>query len=204
MVKILQDLKMTVIASLVLTVVLIIVLWAWYPGAFPKFEHKWWTHLFRWMHVAGGIMWIGHLYYFNFTQAPTVPKIPPELRPAIPRFILPEALFWFRWGAMWTIITGLILAWMSGYIGEAILLGLTSGQAAHTSIGIGMWLGAIMWFNVWFIIWPNQKKVMGLTPADDAAKAAAGRTASLVSRANTLLSLPMLYCMTSLSMPKLF
>jgi uncharacterized membrane protein len=204
MVKILQDLKMTVIASLVLTVILIIILWAWYPGAFPKFEHKWWSHLFRWAHVAGGVMWIGHLYYFNFTQAPTVPKIPPELRPAIPRYILPEALFWFRWGAMWTIITGLILAWMMGYIGDAILLGLSSGQAAHTSIGIGMWLGAIMWFNVWFIIWPNQKKVMGLTPADDAAKAAAGRTASLVSRANTLLSLPMLYCMTSLSMPKLF
>ena len=204
MVKILQDLKLTVIASVVLVIALIVILLLWYPGAFPKFDHKWWTHLFRWLHVAGGVMWIGHLYYFNFTQAPTVPKIPAELRPAIGKFILPEALFWFRWGAMWTIVTGLILAWMSGYLGDAILLGFTSGSAAHTSIGIGMWLGTIMWFNVWFIIWPNQKKVMGLTPADDAAKAAAARIASLTSRANTMLSLPMLYAMTSLSMPKLF
>ena len=160
-------------------------------------DYQFWTFIFRWLHILSGVMWIGHLWYFNFTQAPTVPKIPMELRPAVTRFILPEALFWFRWGAMATIVTGLILGHMSGWLGPAIKIGFHEGSPHVTAIGIGMWLGTIMWFNVWFIIWPNQKKVLGLVEASDDAKKAAARTASLTSRVNTLLSIPMLYCMVA-------
>ncbi len=160
-------------------------------------SYAWWTFAFRWLHVMSGIMWIGHLWYFNFTQAPTVPKIPMELRPAIGKFILPEALFWFRWGAMATLVTGLILAWMMGELGQTIRIGIGDHNAHMTSIGIGMWLATIMWFNVWFIIWPNQQKVIGLKPASDDEKKAAARLASLTSRVNTMLSIPMLYGMTS-------
>lgn len=160
-------------------------------------SYEWWTFFFRWLHILSGVMWIGHLWYFNFTQAPTVPRIPQDLRPAITRFILPEALFWFRWGAMATIVTGLILAAMMGELAQAIRLGIGDHNARWTAIGFGMWLGAIMWFNVWFIIWPNQKKVMGLTDATDDEKRRAGRVAGLASRVNTMLSIPMLYCMAS-------
>jgi len=158
----------------------------------------WWNLCFRWLHVLSGIMWIGHLYYFNFTQTPTVPKIPAELRPAIPRFIMPEALWWFRWSAMSTIFFGLLLALMNHYLGQAIIIGIGSHSAHITAIGIGMWLGTIMWFNVWFIIWPNQQKVLGMVevPAEERPKAA--RIAGLASRINTLLSIPMVYCMTSI------
>jgi uncharacterized membrane protein len=124
-----------------------------------------------------------------------MPKIPDELKPAIGKHIAPVALFWFRWGAMATIVTGLILAHLNGYLGQALSLGLGGGKI--TAIGIGMWLGIIMWFNVWFIIWPNQKKALGLVDADDAAKAKAARTAMLTSRINTLLSIPMLLAMTN-------
>jgi uncharacterized membrane protein len=142
-------------------------------------------------------MWIGILWYFNFVQIPTMPKIPDEQKPAIGKFIAPEALFWFRWGAMATIVTGLILAMLNGYLIDAITLGTTSGALGHTMIGIGMWLGTIMWFNVWFIIWPAQKKALGIVEADAAAKAAAGRTAMLFSRTNTMLSIPMLFAMVA-------
>jgi len=155
----------------------------------------WWTLCFRWLHILSGVMWIGHLWYFNFTQAPTVPKIPMELRPAIGKFILPEALFWFRWGAMATIVTGLILAYLLGNLGPALSLGVGAHSLPTTGLGFGMWLGIIMWFNVWFIIWPNQKKVMGMTEATDDEKKRAARTASLTSRVNTMLSIPMLYGM---------
>ena len=194
MAKILQNLTNTIIASVVLVVALMIILVVWHKQG-AGFDRTWWSFLFRWLHVAGGVMWVGILYYFNFVQIPTVPKIPQELRGAITKFIAPEALFWFRWAAMWTIVTGLILAWLNGYLGNAILIGLTDGVPKHTAIGIGMWLGAIMWFNVWFIIWPNQKIALGMVQADDAAKAKAGRTAMLFSRTNTMLSLPMLYAM---------
>jgi uncharacterized membrane protein len=159
---------------------------------------EFWAFVFRWLHVISGVMWIGHLWYFNFTQAPTVPKIPMELRPAVTKFILPEALFWFRWGAMATIVTGLITAYFFGELWPAIKLGFgePSPHKHFTAIGFGMWLGTIMWFNVWFIIWPNQQKVIGLVAASDDEKKIAARTASLTSRLNTLLSIPMLYCMT--------
>jgi len=148
----------------------------------------------RWLHVFFGILWIGHLYYFNFTQIPTMPKIPAELKPAVSKYIAPEALFWFRWGAALTVVTGLLIAWRAGYLAQAMLL---QGEGGMLLIGIGMWLALIMAFNVWFIIWPNQKKALGIVAADDATKAKAASTAMMFSRTNTLLSIPMLYCMIS-------
>ena len=158
---------------------------------------EYWPFFFRWLHVLSGVMWIGLLWYFNFVQIPNMGKIPDEQKPAISKVIAPSALFWFRWAAMATIVTGLTLAWMNGYIVDAIALGITGGEAGHTAIGIGMWLGAIMWFNVWFIIWPNQKKALGIVEVSADEKAAAARTAMLFSRTNTLLSIPMLFAMVS-------
>jgi len=126
-----------------------------------------------------------------------MPDIPAELKPAISKYIAPEALFWFRWAALFTVLTGLALAWARGYLLEALSLGAVSGfvSAQHTFIGVGMWLAVIMFLNVWLFIWPNQKIALGMVEADDAAKAKAGRTAMLFSRTNTLLSLPMLVTM---------
>jgi uncharacterized membrane protein len=144
----------------------------------------------RWLHTFFGIMWIGHLYYFNFTQIPTMPKIPAELKPGVSKYIAPEALFWFRWGAALTVLFGVIIAWRAGYLVEGLMLGET-----YRMIGIGMWLALIMAFNVWFVIWPAQQKALGLVEADDATKAAMAARAMMFSRTNTLLSIPMLYCM---------
>ncbi len=191
---ILGSLRNTVIAGFVLTAIIIIVVAA--TVSTPSFGHAWFAFFFRWLHVISGIMWIGHLWYFNFTQMPSMPKIPDEQKPAISKVIAPEALFWFRWGAMATIATGLILAAMNGYLVDAILLGITD-SGYSTPIGIGMWLGTIMWFNVWFIIWPAQQKALGLVEADADTKKKAARTAMLFSRTNTLLSIPLLYCMVA-------
>ncbi len=155
-------------------------------------DHQWWSFIFRWLHVASGVMWIGLLWYFNFVQTPSMPKIPDEQKPAVSKVIAPAALFWFRWGAMSTIVTGLILAGMNGYLVQALSL-----QKGVHAIGLGMWLGAIMWFNVWFIIWPNQKKALGIVQVDATAKAAAAKMAGMTSRINTMLSIPMLYCMVA-------
>ena len=152
------------------------------------------SFIMRWLHVLCGVMWIGILWYFNFVQIPTMPSIPDELKPAIGKHIAPEALFWFRWGAMGTIITGLILSHLNGYLVEALSF---SGGPKEIAIGIGMWMGIIMWFNVWFIIWPAQKKALGIVDAEPDVKAASARTAMLFSRTNTLLSIPMLYAMVS-------
>ena len=152
--------------------------------------------LFRYLHILSGVMWIGLLWYFNFVQIPNMPKIPDDQKPAIGKVIAPAALWWFRWGAMATIVTGLILAGLNGYIHDALALGITDGGTS-TAIGIGMWLGAIMWFNVWFVIWPNQKRALGIVEADAASKAKSARTAMLFSRTNTMLSIPMLFCMVS-------
>ena len=148
--------------------------------------------MWRWAHVICGIMWIGHLYYFNFTQIPTMPKIPAELKPGVSKHIAPVALFWFRWGAAGTVATGLVVAIQAGYAHQAFTL-----QSPYRTIGIGMWLAVIMAFNVWAIIWPNQKKALGIVEADDATKAKAATTAMMFSRTNTLLSIAMLYCMIS-------
>jgi len=146
----------------------------------------------QWLHVFFGITWIGLLYYFNFVQTPTMPTIPAELKPGISKYIAPKALFYFRWGAAFTVLTGLLLAWSYGELVEALTL-----QPSARLIGIGMWLALIMAFNVWVIIWPNQQKVLGLVAADDAAKAKAAATAGMASRLNVLLSIPMLLAMTN-------
>ncbi|WP_028970793.1 urate hydroxylase PuuD [Sphingomonas sp. URHD0057] len=146
----------------------------------------------QWLHVFFGITWIGLLYYFNFVQTPTMPTIPAELKPGVSKYIAPKALFYFRWGAAFTVLTGLLLAWSYGELVEALTL-----QPSARLIGIGMWLALIMAFNVWVIIWPNQQKVLGLVAADDAAKAKAAATAGMASRLNVLLSIPMLLAMTN-------
>ena len=166
-----------------------------------------WESTLRWLHVLVGIMWIGHLYYFNFTQIPNMPKIPDEQKPAIGKVIAPAALFWFRWGAMATLVTGVLLAMNQGYLLQAYTLGGADDPSfavpKHILIGIGMWLATIMWFNVWFIIRPNQQKALNIDNKypnlDAAAKAAAGKTAMLFSRTNTFLSVPMLVAMTGAS-----
>lgn len=186
MAAILQSLPRTIISGFVLVVLVFLLI------GDTSYDMLFWSFLFRWLHVLSGVMWIGLLWYFNFVQIPNMPNIPDDQKPAIGKVIAPAALFWFRWGAMATIITGLILAMISGYLIEAITL---SGNG--TIIGIGMWLGTIMWFNVWFVIWPNQKKALGIVEADADTKAKAARTAMLFSRTNTLLSIPMLFCMVA-------
>jgi uncharacterized membrane protein len=151
-----------------------------------------WLGLFQWLHVFFGITWIGLLYYFNFVQTPTMPAIPADLKPGVSKYIAPSALFYFRWGAAFTVLTGLILAYLYGEE-QALLL----NDPSNRLIGVGMWLALIMAFNVWVIIWPNQKKVLGLVQADDATKAKAARTALIASRTNVLLSIPMLLAMTN-------
>ena len=150
--------------------------------------------ILRWLHLFFGITWIGLLYYFNFVQIPTMPKIPAELKPGVSKHIAPAALFFFRWSAALTVLTGLLVAWLAGYIVQALTL-----EQPYLLIGIGMWLALVMAFNVWFVIWPNQKKALGIVPAEDAVKAKAATTAMMFSRINTLLSLAMLYCMVNFS-----
>ncbi len=194
MAAILTSLRNTVITGFILTVVMLILVGAFVSA--PGFDQAWWAFFVRWLHVLSGVMWIGILWYFNFVQIPSMPKIPDEQKPAIGKVIAPEALFWFRWAAMSTIVTGWALATMNGYINEALALGFTDGGAS-TAIGIGMWLGIIMWFNVWMIIWPNQKRALGIVEADADSKAKSARKAMLFSRTNTVLSFPMLYCMVA-------
>lgn len=160
-------------------------------------DYNWLAFFVRWLHVLSGVMWVGLLWYFNFVQIPSMPKIPDEQKPAVSRVIAPAALFWFRWAALSTVITGLLLALLNGYLVPALTLGIVSGAAKHTAIGIGMWLGLIMAYNVWMIIWPNQQKVLGLVEATAEEKKAAARIALLTSRFNAMLSLPLLYFMVA-------
>lgn len=194
MAAILTNLRTTVIAGFVLAVLLLLLFVSW---GVTLASHEFGAYFMRWLHVLSGVMWIGLLWYFNFVQIPNMPNIPDDQKPAIGKVIAPAALFWFRWGAMATIATGLILAAMSGYLIPALTLGLTDGVPKHTAIGIGMWLGTIMWFNVWFVIWPNQKVALGIVEAEADAKPKAARTAMLFSRTNTLLSIPMLFAMVA-------
>jgi uncharacterized membrane protein len=195
MAAILQSLGRTVVAGLILAALIIIVVGAATGHFISIGTNAYWTFFMRWLHIMSGVMWIGMLWYFNFVQTPTMPTIQPvEHRAAITKFILPNALWWFRYGALATVVTGLLLAWMNDYVGQALIL-----RREYIGIGIGMWLALIMAFNVWFIIWPNQQKVMGLVEASADDKAKAARTAGMTSRINTLLSIPMLYCMASQS-----
>lgn len=195
MAAILTNLRTTVIAGFVLAVLMLLLFVS--SGEVQIASHEFGSYFFRWLHVLSGVMWIGLLWYFNFVQIPNMPNIPDDQKPAISKVIAPAALFWFRWGAMATIITGLIVAAMSGYLVGALTLGATDGVAKSTAIGIGMWMGIIMWFNVWFVIWPNQKIALGIVEADADAKPKAARTAMLFSRTNTLLSIPMLFAMVA-------
>jgi uncharacterized membrane protein len=187
-----QNLRNVIIAGFVLAAVIFWIIVR--PGAF---DYNYTAFFFRWLHVLSGVMWIGLLWYFNFVQTPSMPKIPDDQKPAVTKVIAPAALFWFRWAALSTVVTGLILAGLNGYLAQALSLGLSDGVAKHTAIGIGMWFGLIMAFNVWFIIWPNQQKVLGLVEATADQKKEAARLAGIASRFNTLLSIPMLYAMVS-------
>ena len=191
--QILQSLNKTLLAGLILLIAIVLIVGS-VSGSPIQFTPVWTSFLFRWLHVACGIMWIGLLYYFNFVQIPSMPKIPDEQKPAIGKVIAPAALFWFRWSALATVVTGLVVASLQGYLHTAFTL-----QPGFVAIGIGMWIALVMAFNVWFIIWPNQKKALGIVVVEPEAKARAARLAMLTSRTNTLLSIPMLYMMVAQS-----
>ena len=185
-----QSLGRTVLAGIVILLVMMGI-----ANTFGMMsEHGYWQFFMRWLHILSGVMWIGLLWYFNFVQTPSMPQIPNEQKPAVSKVIAPRALWWFRWAAAATVVTGLLLAWMGGFIVQALTL-----QPGARAIGVGMWFALVMAFNVWFIIWPNQKKVLGIVPAEAPAKAAAGKLAGMASRFNTMLSIPMLYCMAAQS-----
>ena len=193
--NILSSLSKTIHTSLILAIILFVGLY-FDVGGFD-FDRTFWSWFFRLIHVIVATMWIGLLWYFNFVQIPNMAKIPDEQKPAIGKVIAPAALFYFRWAALLTVITGLILGTINGYIHDAMLLGINSGGGRDTAIGIGMWLGLYMAFNVWFIIWPNQKRALGIVDCDPDKKAKSAKTAMLFSRTNTLLSLPMLLSMVA-------
>ena len=195
MISILQSLSKTIHLSLVIAILLFVGLY--FLGGEWAFDQIFWSWLFRYAHVLAGIMWIGLLWYLNFVQIPSMPSIPDEQKPAIGKVIAPKVLFWFRWAAFATILTGLIVAYLNGYLHQAMTLGIGDGVGKHTAIGIGMWLGLIMAYNVWFIIWPNQKKALGIIESSPEEKAKSAKTAMLTSRVNTLLSIPMLLTMVA-------
>ena len=185
--SILTSLGRTVLAGFVLLALIVLAL----GGNFASLEL---SFLFRWIHVTVGIMWIGLLWYFNFVQIPSMPKIPDEQKPAISKVIAPTALFWFRWAALFTVVSGVILALLNGYAHQAFTL-----QAPFRAIGLGMWIALVMAFNVWFIIWPNQKRALGIVAVEPDVKAKSARVAMLTSRFNTMLSVPMLFLMSAQS-----
>ena len=195
MINLLSSLSKTVHFSLGLAILLFVGLFYMNDGI--AFDTLFWSWFFRYIHVIVAIMWIGLLWYFNFVQIPNMSKIPDEQKPAIGKVIAPAALFYFRWAAALTVLTGLILALLNGYLHDAMTLSFGSGITKHTAIGIGMWLGLIMAFNVWFVIWPNQKRALGIVDCDPELKAKSAKTAMLFSRTNTLLSLPMLLSMVA-------
>ncbi len=195
MTSLLQSLSKTIHASLAIAIVLFFALY--FGGDGFDFDRYFFSWLFRYVHVIAGTMWIGLLWYFNFVQIPSMPNIPDEQKPAIGKVIAPKALFWFRWAALATIISGLIVAYLNGYLHQAMTLDLSTGFEKNTAIGIGMWLGIIMAYNVWFIIWPAQKKALGIVECTPEEKAKSAKLAMLISRTNTLLSLPMLMLMVA-------
>jgi len=194
----LSNFRNTIIVSVILALVIVFGF-----GHSPQgFDAAYFQAVFRLMHVFFGILWIGLLYYFNFVQIRVMPQIPAELKPAVSKYIAPEALFWFRWAALATWVMGVILAIARGYFAEAATLGLWGGyergvDMGFTFIGLGMWLATIMFLNVWGVIWPNQKRALGIVTVDDASKARSARVAMLASRTNVLLSIPMLLAMTA-------
>jgi uncharacterized membrane protein len=195
------NLRNTVIAGFVIALLVFLVYFKLQGFNGPLF----WPFLARWLHVISGVMWIGLLWYFNFVSTPTTPKIPAELRPALGKFITPAALFWFRWAAMATLVFGILLAWLNGYLVQMYTLDATEGfvNPAYVNIGIGAWFATIMWFNVWFIIWPNQQRALNIDnkypDLPQPQKDASAKLAGMTSRINTMLSIPMLFCMVGAS-----
>lgn len=199
-----SNFRNTIVASLILAA-LFVAAFGWFaPG---QYDLNFVVAVLRWAHVACGILWVGLLYYFNFVQLRVMPDIPAEMKPAVNKYIAPEALFWFRWAALLTVLLGLTIAGHRGYLVQTLSLGF--GTCGHqgivlaqapvpqfTLLGVGMWLGIVMMFNVWGVIWPAQKIVLGLKAASADRKASAARRAMVFSRLNTLLSLPMLVAMT--------
>ena len=184
----------TVGAGVVLLIVIVVVIGA-VTGQMTKIDHAWGTFVMRWLHVLSGVLWIGLLWYLNFVQVPTMPSIPAENRVAISKYIAPNVLFYFRWAALATVITGLLLAFMQGYLVQALMF-----QKGFIMIGTGMWMALIMAFNVWFVIWPAQQKILGIGNGVNATaeqKAAAAKPALYASRFNTMFSIGMLYCMVA-------
>lgn len=197
MAGLLQNFRNTIIVSVVLSLILV----AGYRVHHGSADAIFWQGVFRLIHVFAGILWIGLLYYFNFVQIRKMPEIPAELKPAVSKYIAPEALFWFRWAALATVLMGLAIAGSRGYLAETLTLGFVGGynpalDMQYALLGLGMWLGIIMMLNVWGIIWPNQKRALGIVEADADTKAKSARMAMLGSRTNLLLSIPMLASMS--------
>jgi len=188
MASFLNDLRLTISLSLILSTLFISLII--YLGDFQEII-IFWIWFLRLLHVIAGIIWVGLLFYFNFIQIPNMVKIPDNQKSAISNIIAPSALFWFRWSAMATIIFGIMLAYFQGYIVEAFTLSET-----HWVIGIGMYLGIIMFLNVWLVIWPNQKKVLGIIKVEENEKKLSSKRAFNFSRLNLVLSIPMLISMT--------
>ena len=188
MTKLFQSLLHTIIAGVVLLIAIVLI-----ANQPTKLDHAWGAFLVRWLHVLSGIMWVGLLWYFNFVQMPSMPQIQDEQKPAVSKVIAPVALFWFRYAALATVVTGLLVAFMNGYLKQALTL-----EVPFAAIGIGMWIALIMAFNVWFIIWPKQQIALGLVEvAQSDEKPKAAKIAMITSRANTMLSIPMLYMMVA-------
>jgi uncharacterized membrane protein len=192
MAKFFGNLHLVLVTGLVLAIVVMMAFVGWTGEGAREVTND----VFRWLHAFFGILWIGLLYYLNFVQVPTMPSIPAELKPAVVGHIAPRVFFFFRWAAAITVLLGLIIAFHNGYGAQALTF---QGEGADgiNMIGLGMWLALIMAFNVWFVIWPAQKKILGIVEATAEQKAAAGPPALIASRTNVLLSLPMLYCMVS-------
>ncbi len=193
MAKFFGNLHLVLLTGLVLTLIVMFHFAGASDGALPVNV----ASVLTWLHVFFGIVWIGLLYYLNFVQVPTMPAIPAEQKGAITGHIAPKVFFFFRYGALLTVLTGLGIALVKGYGHRALTL--NGATPSENLIGVGMWLALIMAFNVWFIIWPAQKKILNLGAVEASAeeKAAAAPRALFASRTNTLLSLPMLYCMVS-------
>lgn len=196
--NVLSNFRTTVLLSLALAALMIFAFGRVSGGGFDMI---FWQAVARWVHVVAGILWIGLLYYFNFVQIRVMPTIPAELKPAVGKHIAPEALFWFRWAALVTVLAGLAVMFLRGhaYAHEVLTFGLAAGlvegDQGYMLMGVGVWLAVVMFLNVWGIIWPNQKRALGIVPVDDDRKARAARIAMLASRINLLLSFPMLTSM---------
>jgi uncharacterized membrane protein len=199
MAAILNNLRNTIIVGLILAIIMLVAFAQLSPHHFN--DTAYWQAVFRWIHVFFGVLWIGLLYYFNFVQARMMPGIPAELKPAVSKYIAPEALFWFRWAALFTVLAGICVAALRGkeYAENVFTFGLAGGltpdKYGYTLMGIGIWLAIIMFLNVWGVIWPNQKRALGIVEADADTKAKSARIAGMASRINVLLSLPMLTSM---------